>query len=79
MPFDEATPRPMRNTAPPVHPRAAALNLLAAWRRGGALLSFQRAIILCAERRAGRAGERVAVHHIEAVLTSAEFVKEMYS
>lgn len=82
MPFDAATPRPLRSLrspAPPAQPSAASLSLLAAWRSGGPLLSFQRAVIRAALNRADRAGERLNPAHIEAALASGAFAQEMYS
>jgi hypothetical protein len=78
VPFD-AKPRPLRTPAPPAQPSAAALNLWAKARSGRSLLSFERAVIVCAERQAARAGETLNPAHIDAALASGDFVKEMYS
>lgn len=78
MPFD-AQPRPVRTSPPPANPCPAALNLLAAWRNGEPLLSFQRATISAALSRADRAGERLNPAHIEAAMASGEFMERMYS
>ena len=79
MPFDAASPAPVRTPPPPTQYCPAALNLLAAWRNGEPLLSFQRAVIRAALSRADRTGERINPAHIEAALAAGEFMERMES